>query len=140
MSLLDDLKGLEGLQVRNEETWKVACPNCDKFPGMWQLCKESDCADATLRYIAASLTKLGYVKVARCGECEDWGGNRDHIKECAVCAGWLEEKGEGLCYGHFIENMGGVMMKATDFCPYGIRLVAKSATTETIVPAPEKAE
>ena len=99
----------------------------DSYPGRY------------VQHIAARLAEMGYVKVVRCGECERWGGNHEHVKECSVCAGWLE-KGEGLCYGHYIEVQDMGTMKATDFCPYGVRLVAKSATTETSVPAPEKAE
>ncbi len=48
------------------------------------------------------------------------GGNHaEHLQKCSVCEGWSKE-GLGLCYGHFIENVDGVLSKATDFCPYGV--------------------
>lgn len=85
------------------------------------------------------LYERGFVQVVRCGECQYWGGNRGHAKYCSVCAGRLKE-GKGFCYGHFIEIIDGVLTKAEDFCPYGERLVAKSATTETIAATAEKSE
>lgn len=72
-------------------------------------------------HAAERLDELGYVKVVRCGECKHWGGNREHVHECPVCAGWLE-KGMALCYGRFIENIDGVLMKADEFCPEGERV------------------
>ena len=70
-----------------------------------------------VKHVAACLEELGYRKVVRCGECK-------FKKHCEQLIG----------------NTATGWTTSIDYCSAGERVVAKNATTETSVPAPEKAE